>query len=937
MDRPTADRAARPPVRGRDDVLARYDAALAHAIDGCAGLLVVEGDPGSGKTTVAAEAVRRAGRSGVRVVEVAGHDGEADLALAGLSLVLRRLGDHLDALTDGQRRAIGVATGAVDEPLVDRFALGAATFALLGATARDRPLLLVLDDAQWLDVTSVDALAFAIRRLDTERVLVVATTRPGLSALADLPEAHRLALPGLATAELGTVLADRGLPTAPDVVARIAEATAGLPLAVVETARTLDGVQRAGRGPLPDPLPIGGQVTRAYEVRLRALPARTRDAVALLALAGSAPAPMLAAAMRALDLAVADLAPAEDVGAVRVGGGIAFTHPLLRAAALTLEVPARRRELHAVLARAAGDDVERRARHLAAAAVGPDEHAAATLDAAATVAEGRGAAASAALVWERAAELGGPGRPRCERLLAAARGFALAGLGDHARRVAEDVLVATGDPVHRADAAAVLSGAGVWSTEVEHALAVASEAAEEVASLDRGRAVRALTQAHTAAMIAGEVTTARRLAERAVELAGGEAPGAIREDARRTLAMSLLLAGRAAESDRCLAGWRCPTVHDVTVDDLRGLPLIGTVQTLRGLGRLAEAAELVRVLLAACHRESAPAAKALVLGLAAEVWWWRGQWSRAVAAGAEAAHLAEETGQPALGWFSRGVAARVHAARGDETPCRRDAEAAQVAAEPHGLRPIRVYTSAAVGLLELGLGRPAAAADRLADAAAAYRASGWRDATAVPFAADHVEALVRAGRADAARAALAEHEDTAAGSGAWWADGALVRCRGLLADDPEEADHHFRAAVEHGPPTVPFEVARSRFCWGEHLRRRRDLARSRPLLRDARTVFVQLGAHPWEQRATEELRAAGDRSPDRSTSRTPALTPQELRCALAVADGMSNREAAAALFVSPKTVEYHLHKAYAKLGVGSRTQLARALEDLVPTTGNGSA
>jgi DNA-binding CsgD family transcriptional regulator len=251
---------------------------------------------------------------------------------------------------------------------------------------------------------------------------------------------------------------------------------------------------------------------------------------------------------------------------------------------------------------------------------------------------------------------------------------------------------------------------------------------------------------------------------------------------------------------------------------------------------------------------------------------------------------------------------------------------------------MRIYALAALGLLELGLGEAAAAAGFLVEADDIRRSCGARSPVAVPLGADLVEALTRAGHTQRAHRAVAEHRELAEESGLPWAEATMARCQALLATNLDEADAYFAAALALHPAGVPFEVARTRLCWGEELRRRRDITASREHLLHALSTFERLGARLWAERANSELRSAGGKV---RATRGPALarlSSQELHCALAAASGRSNREVAAALFISSKTVEYHLGKVYTKLGITSRTQLARILDsERVTTPADGGA
>jgi DNA-binding CsgD family transcriptional regulator len=811
------------------------------------------------------------------------------------------------------------AAGRADDVVADRFTLGAATLGLLTTAAEASPLLLLVDDAHWLDPTTSEAVSFAIRRLGADAVAVLAATRPRASRLVIGDQAESVELTGLGDADVLAVLADADLAVTPAVASAIVGATAGVPLAVLETARALTAEQRAGWAPLPSPLPIGREVLTAYRTRLDRLPEPTRNVVGLAALAGPIPVAALAAAATDTGACLSHLQPAEDEGVVAVGpGGVEFAHPLLRAAALRLCTAEQRRAQHRALAEASRDDPERRATHLAAAAAGPDERASAALEAAAESIARRASLAAAAPLLAQAADFSAPGERRYGRLARAARALGLAGRADEAIRAAHEVLDHAKDPTHRADAVTVIVDSSMWGSRPGDVLAFALEEARRLLADDREHALRVLAHATVCSTSCQKVSASLRVGQRAMELLTSSTPVSVRIEVESSYAALLVLSGDHVRAAELMAAW--PPVD-------AGSPVRPpeVAQTLMRLGRYAEGEGVARALREVSNRDASPSAKAMALAVTSELRWWQGQWSVAVSLGEQAASLAEQTGQAALAWYVRAVNARVLAGLGEQRRSRLHAETALRAARSHNIGPLNIYALAALGLLELGSGDPTAAARWLVEADRVRRDLDCADPAAVPFGADLVEALLRSGQVDAARAALAEHTELAERSGLRWARATMLRCRALLTEDPEEADALFAAAVHRHPAEVSFDLARTRLYWGEHRRRHRDVAASRALLHEALTAFERLGAQPWAERAAAELRASGERPRRTRIPDLAELTPRELHCALAVAEGMTNREAAAALFLSPKTVEYHLSKAYSKLGITSRTQLARVL------------
>ncbi len=340
-----------------------------------------------------------------------------------------------------------------------------------------------------------------------------------------------------------------------------------------------------------------------------------------------------------------------------------------------------------------------------------------------------------------------------------------------------------------------------------------------------------------------------------------------------------------------------------------------------------EAGVLADQLLAQLAQGEAPSAKVFVLAVAGECRCWQGRWAEAVAFWEEASTLAHETGQDVLGWFTSVSGARTLAALGRDQAARAAVDEVLNAAGSGAFLPLWVYGPASLGFLELGRGQHAAAVAHLRTAEAARRETGLRDPRTVPFGPDLVEALIRSGDLCAARDALEDLAGRVSAARTSWVSRSPHDAGALLDDDPDRADALYAEALDHHRDDGShFDLARTQLCRGEHRRRHGDPRGARSVLCDALDAFRTLGAEPWACRAAAELRAAGG-EPLVTTGPRPldALSPQELQCALAVARGMRNREAAAALFISPKTVEYHLRKAYAKLGLSSRAQLVRLL------------
>jgi DNA-binding CsgD family transcriptional regulator len=398
--------------------------------------------------------------------------------------------------------------------------------------------------------------------------------------------------------------------------------------------------------------------------------------------------------------------------------------------------------------------------------------------------------------------------------------------------------------------------------------------------------------------------------------------------ARPVLAGAVVLTGRRQEADQLLdpaavQRWLRTAVTGGALDVTR-LPFIYLGLALSWCERRDEAARVLERMTDIHRRDSAPYGLAFLVSALGENLWWLGRWAEATAHGEEALALTEQSHQDVLGGFVGAITARSLGCRGQADRARGLVKAALGVAEALGLSLVRLYALHAQGLTELAVGRVTEAARALQEADELAGQVGIGDPVAVPYGADLVEALVRNGDGPAAAEAASHHTNRALRTGSPWALATSARCRALVAVDAEAAEAHFTQAIAGLPPRS-FEAGRTLLCWGEHRRRQRDGRGARELLRRAAAIFDDLGARPWAGRARSELAALGVHSPPAPVLLLDGLTPQELQVALAVAAGQRNKEVAAALFISPKTVEYHLGHVYTKLNVQSRTQLAAAL------------
>jgi DNA-binding CsgD family transcriptional regulator len=878
---------------GRDAERARLQELLVDARDGRSSVLVVSGEAGVGKTALLDDAARRA--DGMRVVRVVGVESEATMPFGTLFDVCRPFLGSIGDLPDRQRQALEGALAMGPAAESDRFAIGAATLTLLAADARETPLLLVIDDAQWLDDASAASLSFALRRLDADDVAVLVGVRSGSRSGFDATGFAVLELPRLARAD-AVALAGAHRPVSLEQAERIAQASDGNPLAVLELvasdASVIDGL-----------VPIPMYIERTFAGRVEALPAATRAALLVAAIEDRG---MIDVIGRAAPLAA--IGAAEDAGLVQiVDGRVEFRHPLVRSAVYHQASPTERRAAHAALADALPPEQEtRRVWHQASSLVEPDERVAQALERVAVGAQRRSGAAAAAAAWRRAAELTADAGERARRLFAASHAAWEGGASEPARRAADAALAVCEDPLMHADIvrlhAWIESHSGGNPEDVSAALRAEADA---VAPLDGARAAYLLADAALAFYPAWDT-------EPNVELAR---------------------AARAAARD----------LDDPLFDYILGWELARHGETEEA-ARLVGAAE--RAIVGNPERRSNPRA----LMLAADCAWWRsgppscalgaeavdrarelglagvvaqalleladgqirvGALDDADAGLAEAVRLGSDTGQLTSVGIGLSRRAEIAARRGEAE--RFEELTAQSARYAGTAAPTQAYERNSRCLLALGTGR--------ADLAIAAREQTERYTIEQlsPNALDLIEAYIRAGRLDDARTRLDEveghiHLDQVRG--------AFLRCRALMGAD--DADALFAESVELFTRVGDvFEAARTRLCHGERLRRANRRRDARTELGAALDTFEKLRAAPWAERARRELRASGEHRRAQTPEARDDLTPQERQIAALAAEGRTNREIGALLFLSPRTIETHLGRVFRKLGIADRSALPK--------------
>jgi len=902
---------------GRDDECDRIERLLKRARGGRSGAILLLGEAGIGKSALVEYAAGRA--AGMTVTRALGVESEAELSFGGLLELSRPLLGRLAQLPDRQqavlRSAIELGAG---EP-AGKFAVGAATLSLVAAAAEDRPVLVLVDDAQWIDRSSLDALLFALRRLEADPVAAVIAARDDVGGALRLSGADVLTLKGLDDESAGRLLADTvEAKAAPAVVRRLHAATGGNPLALIELPSLLTSEQLAGAAPLDEPLPVGATIERVYEARAATLPDGSHKALLVVAASASSDLEHVAAAIEILGLEPSSLEPAEDASLVRIDDGkVVFRHPLVRSALFQRAPPSERRAAHRALAEAlAGRNREQeRAWHLAAAQLGPDEEAAAAIAAVAASASSHGNPAAAAAAFERSARLTSDTRLRALRLTKAATAALDSGSPRRTAALAEEAAMLTDDAAVRAQALFARGRAAAVAGSTELSGRLFAEAAREAAETDPSTAAESLCFAAMTAIHAGEPLRAVDTALQARELAPADGTS-IDSQANRIVGESMTFAGLAE-------GRRFLEQSLETRADLGSrfyAPHVAAV-ALTLLDRVAEAHDLAKEAVRLA-RENGPGAVVRVLEPLAWSDLRAGRWGEARLAAEEGRTLAMDVGSSALAALMSTILAQISAAQGKEDETRtRAQEALALAAEEH-MRLVEQWAQYALGLLEFSQGRTDVAREVLSSVAArmAEMHLFYRDVSPEP---DLVELHARGGEGDEARKWLEAWIQRAGASGSPWAVALEARCHGIVAPDEAFADHFRRALGQHASAEDAFAEARTRLCFGERLRRAGLRVESREQLRPALERFEQLGAEPWSERARAELRASGATLRRREPHEQEELTPQELQIALQVAEGKTNKEVGAALFLSPKTIEFHLKRVYRKLGISSRGQLIR--------------
>ena len=906
----------------RDQERHALDQLLDAARAGLSGSIVLRGEPGIGKTALLDYAVGRAG--GMQVARLLAVESEMELGFAALHQLLVPFLDRIGELPTPQRDALGSAFGliAADTAAPDRFLVGLAVLTLLAAAAAEQPLLVIVDDAQWLDDVSADVLAFVARRVYADGIVLLFAVREPAGTRVPLDGLTDLSLTGLsdrdARALLTTVAGDL---LDDSVAARLVAETRGNPLALIELPGELTAGHLSGGVLLPEPVPVGSLLQQRFLRQVQALPADTQ---ALLLLAAADPSGDPALLWRAADgrgLPVEAAVPAETERLLTLLPRIAFRHPLIRSAIYHGAPATQRRLAHQALAAASDPeaDPDRRAWHLAAASAGRDEEVAAELERCADRASHRGGHAATAAFLARAAELTpDPGRQAARRLTAAQANL-VAGAPGRALTLVEQAAPSLQGPLERARAQRLTGAIQMALGQAHGTLPVLLEAARALLPLDLRLGRDALLEAMAAAIYfrrPGSLQEPRKVA-----LAARAAPPV----PERTTA-DLLLDGFAARFtdgyEAAVPDFRRAITALRASADVRwfmlGCLAAGELWDLNGWHGLASR----WVALARQRGALTMLPVALLLLNGAEV--SAGRLSATESIHQEAAEISAATGNPGL----MGTATRrndlLSAWRGREVETRAGAGAREREELERGVGGGSVIASYALTVLEIGLGHYQAA---LPHALRVYQDDLYFGCFVLP---EVVEAAARAGDHGAAAAALDRLARRASASGTPWALGLLARSQALMADDDQAEGRYLEAVSQLSASMARPDLARAHLLYGEWLRRQRRRAEARAQLHTALDMFAAMELDAFTGRARTELGALGERlsahGQDPAAERLrKSLTAQEERIARLVAEGASNSDAAAELFLSPSTIDYHLRKVFRKLGVTSRTQLIGAL------------
>jgi len=909
----------RPPVLlGRASEREALDRLLENVRSGQSAVLVIRGEAGVGKTALLHHCDRQA--SGFRVARIAGVESEMELPFAGLHQLCAPMLGRLGALPEPQQAALGVALGLASGAAPDRFLVALAALSLLAEVAGERPLLCFVDDAQWLDAASGQVLGFVARRLLAESVAIVFAVRDPTDEreLVGLPE---LALGGLAEEDaralLATVIPGRLDESVRD---RLVAETRGNPLAILELPRALAATQVPGGFGLEGAYALPGRIEESFLRRLESLPEEAR-LLLLVAAAEPVDDPLLvwrAAAHLGIELSAAAADATE--GLLAIGERVMFRHPLVRSAVYRSAAVQERRAVHLALAQATDRDVDpdRRAWHLAAAAAGPDEQVASELERSAGRAQARGGVAAAAAFLQRAVALTADSTRRADRALAAAEASLQAGLFDVARRLLATAEVGPVDELQRARLDLLRAEAAYSESRGSEAPALLLRAAKTLDPLDPKLARETYLDAWSAALFAGRLASTGSLHHVSREALARPRPAGPQRPSDLLLhGFSLAFTdGRSAAApvlERAATGF---AGEHVTVEEVLRWGWLATAAAVMVWDYETCVAVASRGVLLA--RESgALAVLAVSVNVLAQTMALGGESRSAASLIAEADSVTEATGTQVAPYGALVLAGL----QGREAEAAALIDATIHDATAGGQGTAVQYAHWARSVLLNGLGRyqeALAAAQDASDDTPELFVSVWA-------LSELIEAATRSEDTARARRALERLAEATSAAETDWGLGIAARSRALLSEG-ETAERLYQEAIERlGRTRLRPELARAHLLYGEWLRRENRRVDARAQLRAAHDQFTPIGMAAFAERARKELLATGERVRKRTVETREDLTAQERQIAQLARDGLSNPEIGARLFLSPRTVEWHLRKVFAKLAIRSRSELSRAL------------
>jgi DNA-binding CsgD family transcriptional regulator len=912
---------AQQPARiiGREAGLARLR-GLVDPVPQAGQVLLVVGEAGMGKSVLLADTAERARAAGMRVLPVTGRESESKLAFAGLHQLLRPVLSTAAGLPGRQARALLGALGLAADPAApDPLLTGAAVLTLLSDLSERSPVLVVADDAHWLDHSSLEALAFAGSRLDAERVVLLLGARgqaPPAGFDRGFPE---LLLEPLSAADAGRLLDGQPRPPRGRARAQVLAQAAGNPMALIELAKVIAADPAASRRWAAEPLPLTDRLSAVITSRFAALPEQAQAALLLAAVADGPD--LRAAASRGGGSDAQTLAPAEQLGLIKIDRtGLQFSHPLVRSAIYHSAPFAQRAAAHRQLAEALHDQPDRRAWHLAAAALDPDERVASLLEATATQAQRRGGAAAAVLALERAAELSPNPEDQARRLVTAASAAVATGQTDWVQDLTARALAVTADPelrlAARHDAGWALAYSGRRTAALPALLSVAEEASRDQPAL----AWDALSDAAIVAYHSGAPASCQAVSrvlgvlENQGPPSGGHGP---RAEAGSHRLWIRACTDPFGSRDQLVASLR--QISRSPLDE-PALWRIGSAAWLLDESDLA-----ITMLQDAMQRLRAPGMQGTSgPGLTSLGWLYvdTGRWDEAQEAAAEAAGLAEANQMGLVAATADSIAATVLALRADSGAARGHADRALATADPAENGLVAARARRALGIAALADGSHLLAFRQLRQLFSEEGAP-VHNVFSYLGVADLAAAAVRADRRMEGQDVLERALSHLGGTVSPRLEQLIARARGILADPAKAGDYFDRGLSDPAGDHWPFERAQLRLDHAEWLRRRRRINDAKPVLTEALGTFRRLGARSWARRAEAELRACGVAVPGAPGERDALgeLTPQQRQIVRLASDGLTNRQIGDRLFLSPRTVSSHLYRSYPKLGVADRHQL----------------